>query len=745
MKSQADSITSIPVHKQNNLKISTLPALMRAHGAQIVRTSTTSFEDLLIRFSKPRIGPKDGPAYVFTTFKDNRRLKANALECYCLVFDIDNAGVEATVLEDLLPELEGRSYIAHSSYSHAPHCPRFRLILPLSAPIPAADYSGVFQDAWRRLGSPVGVDLKAGQPERAYYFPAVKEENKVQFWYQSNIGKPWEYDLPEIRSVSVSTVSAFPDVTIPPWKDKDIPLPSGDRNDALFRLACSYRNRGDDEQDAWLLLSKQNDTRCVPPLPEAELKAIIKNVYTRYPSGDAQVLADNPHSPPPGAPAKKKKKQEEDQQMIADNFLAKYGAESVITQADSVYLWEEKAGLWAKKSDMTMRNLLQKCCIDRLNIPKINNALQLLKAYTVRDAHEWNSSPNRIPVQNGELILTPEGWRLEAYRRESYFTYQLQVRYDPKAEAPRFEQFIQEIFVGHAEPEKHRQLLLEAMGYTLTPMTSFHKAFWLVGRGANGKSVLLSVLSNLLGPNVQASIPAEALGESHQRAHLFGKLANIVSEVKPNELSSIGILKSIISGDPIHADEKFKPPFTFTPTCKIWFATNELPHVADHSDGFYRRVILFEFRNQFLGESRDCELTNKLKSESPGILLLALKALEALLRNDKFSEFAEIDEKVKEWRRENNATIEFIEDFLIEDPQGSVPTKALYDCYKTWMLENGYERPYGQKRLFTQIQLLLPNIARGKLDRSTRAIYGIRFTDAPPFPNPPSRIDFNSL
>jgi len=106
----------------------------------------------------------------------------------------------------------------------------------------------------------------------------------------------------------------------------------------------------------------------------------------------------------------------------------------------------------------------------------------------------------------------------------------------------------------------------------------------LVGPGANGKSVLLNLLVEFLGrENVSAVSPAQ-LDNKFQRAHLLGKLANIVTELPQGATLPDEAMKSITSGEAMTVEFKYKAAFEFRPYSTIVIATNHLPHTRDFSD-----------------------------------------------------------------------------------------------------------------------------------------------------------------
>ena len=61
----------------------------------------------------------------------------------------------------------------------------------------------------------------------------------------------------------------------------------GQRNDGLFRLACSLRAKGLTEAGITAALLEENAGRCVPPLPEKEIWTVAASAG-RYPRGEVK-------------------------------------------------------------------------------------------------------------------------------------------------------------------------------------------------------------------------------------------------------------------------------------------------------------------------------------------------------------------------------------------------------------------------------------------------------------------------
>ena len=109
------------------------------------------------------------------------------------------------------------------------------------------------------------------------------------------------------------------------------------------------------------------------------------------------------------------------------------------------------------------------------------------------DANQWllNVCNGTIDLRTGTLL---------PHRREDLMTKNSSVQYEQTACCPRWEQFLHEVFCDDEELIGYAQRFA---GYCLTGDTSEQCLLFMVGKGANGKSVLLETLRKLLGDYAQ--------------------------------------------------------------------------------------------------------------------------------------------------------------------------------------------------------------------------------------------------
>jgi P4 family phage/plasmid primase-like protien len=327
----------------------------------------------------------------------------------------------------------------------------------------------------------------------------------------------------------------------------------------------------------------------------------------------------------------------------------------------------------------------------------VSNALQALAALTLVPAGvelpAWLAKDSRgevLAMENGlvsvDRLLRNAPATLSDHSPEWFSTTVLPYSYVPGATAPRWEAFLVEIFAGDPSLIAVAQ---ELFGYLLLPDNSMQRFFILTGEGANGKSVLLDVLTQLLGENNVSHVPLELFGQRFQLHSTLHKSANICTEIGEIDRIAEGLLKAFTSGDRMHFEEKGKNPIAARPTARLVFSTNQLPQFRDRSSGIWRRMTLIPCDVVIPPERQDPRLGEKLKEELPGIFLWAVEGLRRLRARGAFTRARAADAAKEEYRLESNPARAFLTEVLVESAGAVLPCQTLYDRYRRWCDERG--------------------------------------------------------
>ncbi len=354
-----------------------------------------------------------------------------------------------------------------------------------------------------------------------------------------------------------------------------------------------------------------------------------------------------------------------------------YGGESFLIYENGVYniSGEKEAGR------IIMDYMLPNYC----TMASIRDCRDQWDILVSMDFDVFNRNPYLVNVRNGLLDIRDMSFKEHT---PSYLsTVQLNVEYNPHAHCPQFEKFLNEVLDCRLIP-----LVQEILGYLLTTNTSAQKSFVLLGPARTGKSTLLWVVEYLLlGKKNVSNIPWQEIGDKFKTAELLGKLANVFSDLPSKSIDDTGIFKVVTGEDYLMAEKKNKNPFKFRPFARLVFSCNELPkNYVDRTEGFYRRLIIVPFNRQIEKNKIDKALKYKFQREKEGILNWALEGLKRLYENNfEFSENELTDDVKKEYKRENNNVISFVEECCEIDSLFSCSRIELYESYKEFCGESG--------------------------------------------------------
>ena len=324
---------------------------------------------------------------------------------------------------------------------------------------------------------------------------------------------------------------------------------------------------------------------------------------------------------------------------------------------------------------------------------------KILRAKTASESRIYDPIHGRPPVINladCELWINPVDGsvRKKAHSPESNLTYCLDIPLDTSATCPLFDETLAGIFRDERDRENVIRHLWEIIGYLLQPNKNIPVWFLFLGSGANGKSVILKVISALLGDAVLEQSIAE-FGPTRQfaRANLLGKLLVVDDDVSAKTTLPDEFMKKLSENKHIVADVKFGPSIRFRSTASILLAANSIPGTRDFSHGMMRRASLIPFRRRFLPEEMDLDRADKIiATELPGILVEALRGLKRLRKRGNFLTPRTCLDLREAWKEESNPLFGFVADVLDVGPHYSTPLDTLWNLYRYWCADNGIDR-----------------------------------------------------
>ena len=321
---------------------------------------------------------------------------------------------------------------------------------------------------------------------------------------------------------------------------------------------------------------------------------------------------------------------------------------------------------------------------------RIKAALSLAESMLFRSYTEFDKDPWLLCCAN--TVIDLKTGKSGAARKTDWFYRSTNIPYDESARCERWNQFLSEIFNRDTELIDFIQ---RAVGYSLTGLTVEQILFILHGAGANGKSVFLSVLENLLGEYAMTT-PSSTFkdrgamyeGIPNDIARLAGARFIKTIEVKENARLNEERIKALTGGDKVTARFLHAEYFDFTPICKFWIAVNHKPLIRGTDEAIWRRIRLIPFEVTFPPEKQDKRLVDKLIIELPGILNWAIRGCLEWQRRG-LEPVGKVREVTSAYRAESDLIAQFLEEKASSVLTEKVKASDLYKVYKSWCEEHG--------------------------------------------------------
>ncbi|WP_299234888.1 phage/plasmid primase, P4 family [uncultured Bacteroides sp.] len=318
----------------------------------------------------------------------------------------------------------------------------------------------------------------------------------------------------------------------------------------------------------------------------------------------------------------------------------------------------------------------------------------------------------KINLQNGTFVCNDGSFEIRSFSPDDMLTYQLPFDYNPNAKAEKFTEFLE-----YVVPEKEaRMVIAEYIAYVFAKHLRWEKCMVLYGSGCNGKSVLIDVISALLGKQNVCNIPLGRLCEAngYYRAEMGNYLLNACSEMGSKD-SDPEMVKQLFSNDPVSARSPYGKPITVSNYCRFLFSTNYISNKdMEQTNGFFRRFLFVMFEVTIPEWKKNPNLAKEIiEDELSGVFNWVLEGLQRILEPGRqgFTYSAQIDKANRDFERNSNSVALFMsEKYLQPSSTKHRDAKDLYNEYKFFCEENRYGAVSKQeflRRLETQLKYFI--------------------------------------
>jgi len=287
---------------------------------------------------------------------------------------------------------------------------------------------------------------------------------------------------------------------------------------------------------------------------------------------------------------------------------------------------------------------------------------------------------------NGLVLNT---MKLKDFDYKDFLTYQLPFNYDENASNELWNKFLDDVL-----PNKEtQQTLQDVIGSIFIKNIKLEYATFLYGNGANGKSVIIDVISEVLGYENVSFYSLDDLMQEHYRALIKDKLVNFGSENDTKKLES-DTFKKLASNEPIGARQKYGKPFIMRNYARLIFAVNQMKlKEIEYTGGFFRRFLIIPFNVTIPKEKRDKELAKKILQNPAGILNWIIQGAKRVLQNKDIFISNECKQAKRQFIKDIDSVLQFLEECNYKKSEyNRILLKDLYLDYSNWSFESGLKK-----------------------------------------------------
>lgn len=384
----------------------------------------------------------------------------------------------------------------------------------------------------------------------------------------------------------------------------------------------------------------------------------------------------------------------------------------------------------AKKRKVAKARLVHTVGFLKTNRMLINTvAIARIEKSITLGIDEWDADPWLLNTPTGVVDLRTGSVR--DARPKDYMTM-IAGAGPSNMSTPLWTEFIKQITDGDKSLAEYMQRVL---GYCLTGHTGEHAMFFGFGTGANGKSVMLNTIGKLMGDYHKSTAMETFILSSDYRhptelAGLRGARIVTASETQKGRKWDEVKVKRLTGGDPITARFMRQDFFEFYPQFKLFIVGNNKPSLNTVDEAMRRRFNLIPFTVTIPEHKRDPNLSDKLKTEWPGIMSWMLEGCLEFQKSGLIKPSA-VKEATETYMSMEDGFTAWWGECIDIDPNAFCRVSDAYDSWKKWTSKSG-DIPGGSKE-FSQTLLARADILKIKYYRSSegRGFRGMKIRAMP--------------
>ncbi len=229
----------------------------------------------------------------------------------------------------------------------------------------------------------------------------------------------------------------------------------------------------------------------------------------------------------------------------------------------------------------------------------------------------------------------------------------------------------------------------------------------ITGCGANGKSILIDLIRNVLGEyclNLPVTLLTQKRKASNaacpEKAQTKGVRLCYMQEPDSGEKINAGEMKELTGGDVITARKLYQDVFSFKPQFELMLMCNEKPTIDDKTNGAWRRVQVYPFESRFVDDEKLIDEDKKVFRKDK-LLSSKIKRWDVIFMTMLLEEWLKMDGGMNEddipdcirmeteaYKNQNDMIGLWMSQDLVVSENTLTSFKELFESFESWKEEN---------------------------------------------------------
>lgn len=341
------------------------------------------------------------------------------------------------------------------------------------------------------------------------------------------------------------------------------------------------------------------------------------------------------------------------------------------------------------------------------SLTRITNAVRsstVSAALGIR-AEDLDSQTDVLATGTGQLIDLRTG-TVRATTAADCVTKTTTYGLDYELATPLWNKFLGDITVGDKELESFLQYLF---GMILLGRVSEEKLVILFGKGKNGKSTLMEIVTKVLGRELSVVLRGDKLGAEMADdvlASLRGARLAMGDDSLGDDIRA-STIKRLSSKDSLKGRHLYQDAVEFEPSHTPVLFANKLPRIDHVNEAIWRRVVVVPFLMQVT--EKKANLANRiLEKEAEGILAWMVKGTKLFIENgEELPACAAVDGLTKKYRDDEDYVRAWFEARCTTDASDRETGATLLGDLNEWVLaEYGFTPTKTPRKLRSELDAI---------------------------------------